>query len=148
MNREELDRELDQWLDRATSEYGRAEIRPGFESRIIANVNSRWEKRKWHFRWIPVAAAIAAILIFSPFLLRKGFQERQIADISAERPPKPKSLPEQITNRERLGKTAIPAAKKPKNKAIKPEAQHRWNLPLRLPPTLLAPHGVRVNLWE
>ena len=64
MNREELDRELDEWLDRASAEYGTAETRPGFEARVIANVNSRLEKRRWRFRWLSLAtAATAAVII-------------------------------------------------------------------------------------
>ena len=62
MNREELDRELDKWLDQAAAEYGKAEIQPGFEARIIAKLNRRLLSRSWNFRRIPAAAAIAIIL--------------------------------------------------------------------------------------
>ena len=67
MSREELDRKLDEWLDRAADEYGRTEIRPGFEARIIASVNSSSEKRTWHFHWAPIAAAIAAALFLGAY---------------------------------------------------------------------------------
>ena len=89
MNREELDRELDEWLDRASAEYGRAETRPGFEARVIAHVNSRLEKRRWRFRWISMATAAAAILGFFSFLLLTRFQERAATEIVLEEQPKP-----------------------------------------------------------
>jgi hypothetical protein len=86
MNREELDKELDEWLDRAAAEYGRTETRPGFEARIIANLNSRLEKRKWYFRWIPVAATIAVILSFSVYFGKRG-DERRFAPGGSGEPP-------------------------------------------------------------
>ncbi len=69
MNREDLERELDTWLDRASTEYGTAESRAGLEARIIANVNSRLAKRRLHFRWLSLAMAATAILIFSCYVL-------------------------------------------------------------------------------
>ncbi len=69
MNREDLDRELDTWLDRASAEYGRAESRAGLEARLIANVNNRLAKRRLHFRWLSLATAATAILIFSCYVL-------------------------------------------------------------------------------
>ena len=69
MNREDLDRELDTWLDRASSEYGTAESRAGLEARIVANVNNRLAKRRLHFRWLSLATAATAILIFSCYVL-------------------------------------------------------------------------------
>jgi hypothetical protein len=69
MNREDLDRELDTWLDRASAEYGRAESRVGLEARIIANVNNRLAKRRLHVRWLSLATAATAILIFSCYVL-------------------------------------------------------------------------------
>ena len=112
MNREELDRELDEWLDRAAAEYGRAETRPGFEKRVIANLNSRLEKRKWHFRWIPVAAAASAILLFSVYLLRTEFKNRPTSHITSRRPVELKTGPEQTLHKNSTGKVAIPAEKK------------------------------------
>ena len=69
MNREELDRELDTWLDRASSEYGTAEARAGIEARIVATVNNRFAKRRLHFRWLSLATAATAILVFSCYVL-------------------------------------------------------------------------------
>jgi hypothetical protein len=93
MNREELDRELDVWLDRAAAEYSKAEIRPGFETRIIEKLNSRLAKRRWHFRWIPIATAVAATLLFSVYLLRNQFQDRGTSEIASERHPGSAAVP-------------------------------------------------------
>lgn len=76
MNRDELDKELDEWLDRAAVEYGKAEIRPGFETRILAKLKGRLAKRRLHLPWIPVAAAFAAILFFSVYLHRNQSEDR------------------------------------------------------------------------
>jgi hypothetical protein len=75
MNREDLDRELDTWLDRAAAEYGTAETRPGFETRIFANVNNRLAKRRLHFRWMSLATAATAILIFLCYVLLTRFED-------------------------------------------------------------------------
>lgn len=78
MKPEELDRRLDEWLDQVTADYGKAEIRPGFEARIIAKVNSRLAKRRWHFRLVYLASAMAAILFMSVYLFRKPIQHRVV----------------------------------------------------------------------
>jgi hypothetical protein len=95
MNREDMDSELDVWLNRAAAEYSKAEIRPGFETRIIAKLNGRPAKRRWHFRIIPITAAVAAILFLSIYLLRNQFQDRGTAEIASE---------------QHSGSAAIPAA--------------------------------------
>ena len=118
MNGEELDRRLDEWLDRAAAEYGRTDARPGFEARIIADLNSRLEKRKWHFRWIPIAAA-AAILILSILVLRTGFQDRprtEIVQNRAANEAQRKELLDHVglkTRPERTLSAIVPAAKRP-----------------------------------
>ena len=99
MNREELNRELDQWLDRASAEFGRAETRPGFEARVIANVNSRLERNGWRFHRLLPAAALAAaliLLILSFWSFRAPVQERRMADIASVRTPEAKIPPAQI----------------------------------------------------
>jgi hypothetical protein len=96
MNREELDRELDKWLDRTATDYGKAEIRPGFEHRIIARLYSRPEKRQWHFHWISVTAAVVVLLCLSAYWLRNQFQNQGTAEITSARPN---------------GNAAVPAAK-------------------------------------
>jgi hypothetical protein len=95
MSREDLDRELDEWLNRAAAEYGRAEIRPGFENRIIAKLNSRLERRRLYLRWIPVAAACAAVLVFSVHVFRTNIQDSGRTDIVSQRPAKSESRPAQ-----------------------------------------------------
>ncbi len=41
MVREPWDRKIDEWLDTALSEYGRAEPRAGMEARILEKLRSR-----------------------------------------------------------------------------------------------------------
>jgi hypothetical protein len=89
MNREELDREINEWLDRASAEYGRAKTRPGFEARVIADVRSRLEKKRWYFRWISIATATAAILVFSSYVLLTRFQEHGAKEIVLEKQREP-----------------------------------------------------------
>jgi hypothetical protein len=100
MNSEDLDRELDEWLDRAAAEYSRAEIWPGFENRIIAKLKSRRESRRRRFHWIPLAAAGTAILVFSVYVLRTDFQDRGEMDIASQSPVASGSGPEQSSHRE------------------------------------------------
>lgn len=104
MNREELDKRLDEWLDRAAAEYGRAGMRPGIEARVIANLNSRLEKRKRYFRWIPVAAA-AAILVSSVLIFRTEFLEQGPAKIASNKQIEVHSAPKPA------GTAAVPATK-------------------------------------
>jgi hypothetical protein len=110
MNGEELDKELDEWLDRATSEYGRAETRPGFEARVIENLNSRLQRRKWFFRWIPVAATSAAILLFSVYYFHMEFKDHETSPIASRRPVELKTGPDQTVRKESAGNSAVPAA--------------------------------------
>jgi hypothetical protein len=95
MSREDLDRKLDEWLERAAAEYGRAEIRPGFENRIIAKLNSRLESRRLVLRWILVAAACAAVLVFSVHVFRTDIQDSGRTDIASQKPAKSESRPAQ-----------------------------------------------------
>jgi hypothetical protein len=80
MNREELDRELDKWLDRATAEYGSTEVRPGLEVRVIANVNSRLARRRLSLRWLSLATATTAILVLSCYLFLTRFEDHPKVD--------------------------------------------------------------------
>ncbi len=73
MKPESLDKKLDDWLDRALTEYGRAEPRPGLESRTIRALASRMAHRPWWRRWprmawISAAAAtiVLALVVFLP----------------------------------------------------------------------------------
>jgi hypothetical protein len=111
MNREELEKQLDDWLDQAAAGYGSTEARSGFEARIIANLNGRLKKRRWYYHWIPIAATVTALLFFSIYALRINFQDHGTAEIASIRPAVPKSGPEQSLNRSPAGNAAVPAAK-------------------------------------
>ena len=86
MNREELDKILDAWLDRASAEYGSAEIRPGFEARVIADLNSRLKQGNRRIPWIAFSVAAAAILIFGIGVLLTKFQEQGRPQIASKQP--------------------------------------------------------------
>ena len=92
MKSEELDREMDEWLDRAAAEYGKAVLQPGFETRIIAKLNNRLAKRRWCFRWLPVAAAATIILSFSVYWLHIQIGDRWAKEISPDMPTERKTL--------------------------------------------------------
>jgi hypothetical protein len=94
MNREELDRELDEWLDRAVEEFGKTEIKPGFETRIMANINSRLEKRAGLFHWVPVAVAIAVVLFCLIYLTQSYIRNRENTQIASIQGPN--SNPQQL----------------------------------------------------
>jgi hypothetical protein len=85
MNREELDRGLDEWLDRASAEYGTAETRPGFEARVIANVNSKLEKRGWRFRRLSLATAATAVVIFACYVFLTRVQEHTATETASDK---------------------------------------------------------------
>jgi hypothetical protein len=81
MNREPLDKKLDDWLDQALTEYGRAEPRPGLEARTLAGVRSRLTRRPW-WQWWPhavwVSTAAVTIVLFMIVIL-----------IKRDKPPEP-----------------------------------------------------------
>ncbi|MGD0309053.1 MAG: hypothetical protein ABSC02_07165 [Acidobacteriota bacterium] len=75
MVREPWDRKIDEWLDTALSEYGRAEPRAGMEARIVERLRSRPIRRSWWRVWRPtvwIPAAVALVLIVMTML----FSER------------------------------------------------------------------------
>ncbi len=111
MNSEELDGELDKWLDRAMREYGQTEIGPGFERRIIENVTGGVRRRKWYFRRIPVAVAAVAALALSTSIFRTEFQGKRTRDIAAARPEVISVLEPELVN-ETLGTAAMPSAQR------------------------------------
>jgi hypothetical protein len=57
------ERDVEQWLDSALSEYGKAEPRAGLESRVLANLqaecNRITSRRRWWWAMGAVAAAVA-----------------------------------------------------------------------------------------
>jgi len=86
MNREELDKTLDEWLDRAAADYGKSELRPGFEARIIASLNSRLRKKTRRIPLITLSVAAAAILIFGIGALLIKFQSTGRPQIALKEP--------------------------------------------------------------
>lgn len=91
MKGEELDRVLDEWLDRAATEYGTAETRPRFEARVIASVNSRLEKRQWRFLRLSLATAATAAVIFACYVFLARVQENPAIETALYKPQKPRS---------------------------------------------------------
>jgi|WetSurMetagenome_2_1015567.scaffolds.fasta_scaffold50613_3 hypothetical protein len=91
MKGEELDKALDEWLDRAAAEYGAAETRPGFEARVIANVNRRLEKRQWGFRRLSLAIAATAVIFVACYVFLARVQEHPATETALDKPQKPKS---------------------------------------------------------
>ncbi len=81
MDREQLDKRLDEWLDQAAADFGRAKARPGLEARTVARLHSRLRPRPWWRRWQIVTAAAGAAFIFlmSVFLVR--FHDRRAQSI-------------------------------------------------------------------
>lgn len=66
MEPDEKRRLIDEWTDRALTQYGQAEPRPGLENRVLARLQVERERstgRKW--RWQPALAAVTAILTIS-----------------------------------------------------------------------------------
>ena len=91
MKDEELDKALDEWLDRASAEFGAAEMRPGFEARVIANVNSRLEKRRWRFRRLSLAMAATAVVIFACYVYLARVQKHPAIETALDKPQEQKS---------------------------------------------------------
>ena len=92
MESEELDKALDEWLDRATAEYSTAETRPGFEARVIANVNSRLESRQWRFRRLSLAIAATAVIIVACYMFLARVQEHPATETALDKPQRPGSV--------------------------------------------------------
>jgi hypothetical protein len=91
MKGEELDKALDEWLERASAEYSTAETRLGFEARVIANVNSRLEKRQWRFRRLSLAIATTAVIIVACYVFLARVQEHPATETALDKPQKPRS---------------------------------------------------------
>ena len=83
MRDNDLDIKLDEWLDKASAEYGMADVRPGFERRILANVNSRLETRRRIFHWLPIAVSAATVLAFSAWVVVTRFMEPALTEIAS-----------------------------------------------------------------
>jgi hypothetical protein len=94
MNRKGLDKAIDEWLDRAAADYGKAETRPGFETRVIANLNSRLAARKRRLRWLTIAATTSVVLVFSVWTLLIKHQDRPTNNVVFEKAEKPTPPPD------------------------------------------------------
>lgn len=68
MEHDQLDRMLDEWLDRASAERGKTEPRPGFEQRIMAGIHNRKARRSFPFGWKALATATAVAVVACVFL--------------------------------------------------------------------------------
>jgi len=74
MDREPMDKKLEEWLDQALAEYGRAEPPPGIEARAVANLRGRMQRRSWWARWprpVWMSAALITIVVFIVVLFIK-----------------------------------------------------------------------------
>lgn len=70
------ERFIDEWLEGALKQRGRAEPRPGLENRILASIKAERERvpaRGWS--WWPVWAVAAAILLIAGVVLLRSTQE-------------------------------------------------------------------------
>jgi hypothetical protein len=88
MENNERDRKLDQWLDKALSEYSVAEPRLGLEQRVLNRVRAEEQtrSRRWSiWKWMPAFAAIAAAVIIGvairPMRVEKATQLQMSATL-------------------------------------------------------------------
>jgi hypothetical protein len=117
MNREELDENLENWLDRTAAEFGQADARPGFEARIIANLNSRLKERRWRRRCMSIAAACAAVLIGTLWALLPKFQDRATTETASKISGKIQPNLQQRLSRQSQPKTT--STRLPKNRNLR-----------------------------
>lgn len=75
MKSESSNRKLDDWLDQALAEYGRAEPPPGMETRVNRRLASHLAPSPWRRLWPRTiwisAAAAAVVLLLALFLVRR-----------------------------------------------------------------------------
>jgi hypothetical protein len=130
MDRKQLDKTIDEWLDRAAADYGKAEARPGFEGRIIANLNSRLAARRWRLRWLTIAAVATVVVAFSVWTLLIKHQDHPINDAAFETAVKPKLPPERksIVMSESETKTAEFIENADSKKQVSPKQTRRMKV--------------------
>ncbi len=75
MDREQLDKRLEEWLDQAAADFGKARTRPGLEARIVAGLRIRLKPRPRWRSWQALTAA-AAVLVLSVSLFLAQFLDR------------------------------------------------------------------------
>jgi len=84
MKPEPLDKKLDDWLDQALAEYGRAEPPPGLETRTLKSLTRQVVPQAWWQRWPRTvwvsAAAVTIVLFLAVFLVRR---ENPVAPVPA-----------------------------------------------------------------
>ncbi len=85
MDRELLDKRLDEWLDAALDEYGRSEPRPGIELRTWARLKASVARReRWLRRRYAAWIAVAVTLVLVAVAVRIGEREKApMPDFSA-----------------------------------------------------------------
>ncbi len=85
MDRDELDKRLDDWIDSALEEYGRADPRPGIEMRIWARLKCRVARRcRWLRRRSAAWIAVAVTIVLVAVAVRFGEREKApMPDFSA-----------------------------------------------------------------
>ncbi len=67
MDRESVDKKLDDWLDQALGEFGGAEPGPGLEARTVMNLRNRIARRSRFRAWqrtVWMSAAAVTIVVF------------------------------------------------------------------------------------
>ncbi len=75
--------DVEQWLDGALSQYGKAEPRTGLESRVLANLEAERDRmasrRRW---WWAVGAVAAAAAIVAVVWLEENSRKKNPADMA------------------------------------------------------------------
>jgi len=89
MDPNEREREVDQWLDSALRQYGKADARPGLEIRVLANLKAERDRIAAPHRWwwaLGTAAAALAILaaVWVGHSIREGNRRSTAATSTTE----------------------------------------------------------------
>lgn len=89
MDCKNLDREVEEWLDRASAAYGMAEPQLGYETRVIAKVAGRLATRRLLLRWFSLAIAASAVVVFSCYFLLTRIENHPEIDTAVQRKLQP-----------------------------------------------------------
>jgi hypothetical protein len=85
MDRERKEKELEEWLDSALAEYGKAEPRAGMESRVIAHLRSHAGQESRSFNWrhaFWVYAGVITVLLFLIVLPPRGQRDHPTEEVT------------------------------------------------------------------